>query len=140
MSQGADPVSTTKGSNTTGAGFAGVGGGTTLAVIANNLPEDNPLKSYLLLASPLATILITTFWVWMYTSINNALRDRQADSLLNKAKNRLSEALNDPNISEKHRAELRENLEELNRIAVKRDKERYSSIQIFTEKEYPGNK
>ena len=41
-----------------GAGAAGVGGGTLLVVIANNLREGNPLKPWLVLAAPSVSIFV----------------------------------------------------------------------------------
>jgi hypothetical protein len=49
----------------TTAGFAGASGGTLIAVIASQLPDDSPAKNLLIYSSPSISILFTLLWGWV---------------------------------------------------------------------------
>lgn len=116
-----------------GAGAAGVGGGTLLVVIANNLREGNPFKPWLVLAAPSVSIFVGALWLWFRVKVANHLRDREAQLLIDSAKRTLEEALNNPNTSDEHRLTIRKELEKLELLAVGRYLERIKSLKIITE-------
>jgi hypothetical protein len=116
----------------TGAGLAGIGGGTLLTVIAANLPDDNGLKPWLLYLAPSGTILLSTFWIWVQVQLANKIRDKEINFLAENAKTTLKEALENPNISEKHRERLQKQLEEVETITVDRMISRIKSLDVVT--------
>jgi hypothetical protein len=120
----------------TGAGAAGVGGGTLLVVIANSLPENNKLKPWLIWAAPSVSVFLGGLWLWLQVKIANHLRDREVRLLINNARKTLEEALNNPKTSEPHRARIRRQLEKLEQVSIDRQMERIKAFRIATEEEF----
>jgi hypothetical protein len=119
-----------------GAGAAGVGGGTLLVLLANNLPpQDAKLKTCLLLAAPSLSIFLGGVWLWLQLRIANYLQDREALAIIDSAKVTLEQALKNTNTSEDHRAKLRTQLETLELIAVERQMDRIKALHVVTEKD-----
>ncbi|MCP4676993.1 MAG: hypothetical protein GY854_16035 [Deltaproteobacteria bacterium] len=115
-----------------GAGAAGVGGGTLVAVIANNLPETNALKPWLILIAPSLSIFLGAGWLWLQVKVANYLRDREVQTVIASAKKTLEAALANPLTSNKHRKKIQEELEKLELMAVRRHLERFRSLRIIT--------
>ncbi len=115
-----------------GAGFAGAGGGTLLAIFASSMEDGNPLKLWLLYAAPTITILLTAIWVWVQVSLTNYLRDKQVKLLIENARNHLENALENNNTSEVHKDKLRSELEQLELITVERVMEQVKSLGVVT--------
>jgi hypothetical protein len=120
----------------TGAGAAGVGGGTLLVVIANSLSENNKAKPLLIWAAPSVAVFLGGLWLWLQVKIANYLRDREVQALINNAKRTLEEALNNPKTSEPHRARIRRQLEKLEQVSIERQMERIKAFRIVTEEEF----
>lgn len=55
--------------NTT-ASIAGAGGGTLLVLLANNLPDNYPLKSWLVIIAPSVSIALSVFWKFISRKTN----------------------------------------------------------------------
>jgi len=102
-----------------GAGAAGAGSGTLLVLLANNLPDKSPWKSWLVLFAPTLSIAITISYGWARRSIEHYLDRRDLERLIRDAKGTLKEALENPNTSEEHRKQIRGELESLEMLLVK---------------------
>jgi hypothetical protein len=113
----------TRGSRTD-AGAAGVGGGTLLVVLANSLPESSKIKPWLLLAAPSVSLGLSATWLWCRIRLSNYLRDREVAAVITKTRATLAAAIANPDVSDEHRADLRRQLEELDRVAVAREMEK----------------
>src|SRR4051812_20958245 len=83
-----------------GAGAAGVGGGTGLILLARNLPDASPWKSWLIIAAPTVTVLASSAWVWLKTKLENVVKAKQVDDLFAKVLQTLESALKNPNTSQ----------------------------------------
>lgn len=114
------------------AGLAGAGGGTLVAVIANELPEGNLLKVPLIYCAPSISLILTMIWVWLQVRIASYFREREVKTLIEALRNELETKLRDPEISADIRAQLQKELEELNLISVQRLKERLQSLNVIT--------
>lgn len=119
-----------------GAGVAGVGGGTFLAVVATELPETNPFKIWLLYLVPSVSVLLSAVWMWVQVQIANFLKDNEFRAVMKAAKNELEEALDNRNTTEEHKKEIRERLEALEKISVDRVFARLKNIKIATEHDF----
>src|SRR5262245_59385285 len=87
-----------------GASAAGIGGGTLTVFLAQTLPESSPVKSWLLFAAPSVTAVLGAAWLWANGRISRAVRDREFRSVVDSAKAKLLEGINNPNTSDEHRA------------------------------------
>jgi hypothetical protein len=112
-----------------GSGAAGAGSGTLLVLLANNLPHDNPWKSWLILIAPSLSVAIGILYSWARKSVESYLNKRELAQLIRNAKKTLTEAVQNPNTSEEHRQQLRKELEELEVLLVRTDVDR---IRILT--------
>jgi hypothetical protein len=102
-----------------GAGAAGAGSGTLLVLLANNLPDKNPWKSWLVLLAPSLSIAITIAYGLVRKALDEYLDGRRIKRFVREAKVTLKEALENTNTSEAHRKKLRAQLEELELLLVK---------------------
>jgi hypothetical protein len=115
----AAPLKKASQSRKAGAGAAGAGSGTLLVLLANNLPERNPWRSWLVLLAPSLSIAITVAYAWGRKAIDEYLERRRVERFVREAKVTLKEALENRNTSETHRKKLRAQLEELELLLVK---------------------
>lgn len=119
-----------------GAGAAGAGSGTLLVLLANNLPDKSPWKSWLVLLAPSLSIGISVLYVWIRKAVDEYLEARKIERFVREAKATLQEALNNPNTSEAHRRKLRGQLEELELLHVKA---RIQRVRVVDMMEYPSH-
>ena len=107
-----------------GAGAAGVGSGTLLVILANNIPEHNQWKTWLVLLAPSVTVAVGVVYGWIRALIERWLNKRELVHVIHQAKQTLSDALRNPETSEEHRAQLRKELEQLEMLLVRADLDR----------------
>lgn len=119
-----------------GAGAAGAGSGTLLILLANNLPDKNPWKSWLVLLAPTLSVGISVLYVWIRKALDEYLGARKIERFVRDAKATLQEGLNNPNTSEAHRRKLRGQLEELELLVVNAKIQR---VRVFDLMEHPSN-
>jgi hypothetical protein len=110
------------------AGVAGAGGGTLLVLLANNLPPGNTWKPWLLIIAPSASVTISVVASWVKHYFEKKLNTRELEILIAQSKETLRSALNNDQTSPEHKAELRKNLEELERLLVNRDIENIKAL------------
>jgi hypothetical protein len=99
------------------AGAAGVGGGTLLVLLANNMPNDSPLKSWLILIAPSAAVALVAVWVWLCAKYDRYIARREFDAAMAVARSTLQRALDEADSPERA-AELRKKLNQLNDVAI----------------------
>ena len=98
---------------------AGVGAGTLLVVLANNLPANNPWKPWLVLLAPSVSVALGAFLAWSGRNIQRWLADRQRQFRISRAKWTIEAALNNPQTSAEHKNQLRTELESLELLSVR---------------------
>lgn len=113
-----------------GAGAAGAGGGTLLVMLANTL--SNLWKSWLIVASPSVSIILSALWLWFQVGIANYVQDLKLKQLVRSTKAILLEALDNPNTSDDHREAIRKRLEELELIIADRQMKQIRSLSPVT--------
>ena len=119
-------------SSNVGAGAAGVGGGTLIVLIANNLPSDSAIKPWLLLLSPAASVSLSALWLWLRIEIANYVQDNRVKSLAKAAKSALEEALQNPHTSDGHKSRIREQLEEVESLLATRHLTKLKDLRPVT--------
>jgi hypothetical protein len=102
---------------TRGAGAAGVGGGTLIAIIASALP-DGIGKTILIWLAPAATLTLSAIWGWCSKRIVEYLNERDAETTSRRARVAIEQALNNPNLTQAQRAELEAQRVELDLMIV----------------------
>ncbi|MCF6406791.1 hypothetical protein L3C95_28090 [Chitinophaga filiformis] len=105
--------SNTQQPTSTSASIAGAGGGTLLVLLANNLPDTYPLKSWLVIIAPSVTIVLSLFWKYISRKSNAYFKvkkvERSKKLLLQKIENALQNGI----ISEKEAAVLKKKMREI---------------------------
>src|SRR4051812_47526752 len=61
---------------------AGAGGGTLLAVLAQNLDPSDPLRPWLISLAPAATLMLSAIWVFVRKRVEERLEDRRCADVL----------------------------------------------------------
>jgi hypothetical protein len=120
-----------QGSKTT-ARFAGAGGGTLVAVVASQLPDDSPAKNLLIYLSPSISVLFTLLWGWVQVKVVNYIKDQEAERLIKLAKINIEESIANPNITDEYREDLRKRYQEFDAIRIDRIKSQIQAISIYT--------
>jgi hypothetical protein len=116
----------------TSAGLAGAGGGTLVAVIASQLPDDNAAKSLLIYLAPSISILLTLLWGWVRIKLLNYINDREFERLIDVAIDKLDTRIADPNISEEYRDSLKRKRQEFDEMSIDRIKSQIQAVTIYT--------
>jgi len=109
------------------AGASGAGGGTLLILLANNLPDNDVLKTWLVLIAPTTSVVISSFWIWSKSRVEKYYLKKNIRSNFLNAKDTIQEALNNPFTSEDHKKQLRKEIEKLERLAVHIDLDEFIS-------------
>jgi Na+/melibiose symporter-like transporter len=99
-------------------GVTAAGVGTFLIYIVNNLPDENAYKSWLVLIVPFFSFVICALWIWFKSNIEKYRTEKELISSINRAKQTLNEALDNPKTSEEHRRKIRKTLEDLELLIV----------------------
>lgn len=102
-----------------GAGAAGVGMGTLLALMANNLPSGNPWKTCLVVLAPAVSVAISVVYRWITLALEAFLSRRALQREVYEARNILQESLQSADISQEHKKQLQNVLFELQMILLK---------------------
>ena len=113
------------------AGAAGAGSGTLLVLLANNLPDGNRWKSWLVLLAPSASIAVSVVYAWANAAIDRYFRKRELQTIIGQAKATLQEALGNSSTSSDHRQMLTKELEQLELLLVQTDMEKIKSLRMY---------
>lgn len=122
-----------------GATATGAGSGTLLVIIAESLPETNPLKSWLVIVAPTLSVTLSALWYWAQIEIANYLQEKKIYTLVQKTKKTLLVALNNSDTSNEHREAIRRKLEELELIVSDQQMKKIRSLAPATERTSPNN-
>jgi hypothetical protein len=101
-----------------GAGAAGAGSGTLLVLLARNLADDSPWKSWLIIIAPSATVFASVLWLWIRHALHEFTKRRQATRVIRQAKVTLEVAMQNQLTSTQHREMLRRKYEELELLEI----------------------
>jgi hypothetical protein len=104
---------------TKGAGAAGIGGGTLIAILASALP-DGTLKSVLIWLAPTATITVSALWIWARKQIVSYFDDKEAERVFAAARKAISQALSNSDLTPQQRADFQAKQVELDQMIVDR--------------------
>lgn len=126
MSDKKSPRSTSK-SDVLGAGAAGGGIGTILATFANSLPAESPYKTVLSVTAPIITVGISGLWLFVknvyidpyVATKRHEVNHKYLNQLIDDARTYEARILADPNASEKHKKEVRAEVERLEKLLMK---------------------
>jgi hypothetical protein len=102
------------------AGAAGAGGGTVFLLLAKNLPETNPWKSWLVIIAPTLAVALSGIYAWCLHQATEWINGWQFERYFQRAEQTLINALQDPNISEQRRKRLSSELEEIRLLRIKK--------------------
>jgi hypothetical protein len=100
------------------ANVAGAGGGTLLLLLAQNLPETNEYRSWLIIVAPSITVAIVAIWKWATKKIDNYWKFRKIESLKEKLRKDIDKAIKNPNFPTDQIDDLRRKLAELELTAI----------------------
>ena len=96
----------------------GAGGGTLLVILAQNISENSPWKSWLVILAPGASVVATTGLSWVRAEWSAYRRRRTISSAFAKTKKHIEDGLKNRNTSEEHKAKLRERLEKIEIVMI----------------------
>lgn len=113
------------------AGAAGAGSGPLLVLLANNLPDNSGLKSWLIIVAPSASIAAAYLWNKASVAVENYLRKRELRGLIVQAQETLKHALGNGQTSQEHRAKLSQELEQLELLLIQTDVEKIKSLRSY---------
>ena len=85
--------------NNTSASIAGASGGTLLVLLANNLPESYPLKSWLVIIAPSVSIVLSLFWKYISKKADVYFKGKKVEKSKILLQRRIQAALNNGMIS-----------------------------------------
>lgn len=95
------------------AGLTGVGGGTTLALIADSLPPNSPIKHWLIVGAPAASVSASGFIIWLWKQWDERRRRQETQILIATMEITLKEQMEDPLLTEERKAELKVEYEQV---------------------------
>lgn len=98
------------------AGATGAGSGTLLVILANNLPETSPWKSWLVIIAPSISVLAGGLYHWCKEKIVEHFQQRDFVTAIEQARQTLEKSLRNPATTEEHKKELQANLEKLEKL------------------------
>ncbi len=102
-----------------GAGAAGVGGGTLVAIIASSLP-DGAAKTVLIWLAPTLAITLSALWIWCRRKIQEYYEHRQAEAAFRAARNAIDVALSNDSLTPEQRKAFEIEKVKLDQMIVER--------------------
>jgi hypothetical protein len=120
-----------RGSNA-GANAVAAGSGLTLgslhALLANNLANDNPWKSWLVILAPAAAITLSNGGLAVKQFWDRRTLEREYTARLERAKQTLHELIDNPRTSIDQKEQYQKELDELNMLVVRTEGESLRAI------------
>jgi hypothetical protein len=99
---------------------AGAGSGTLVALIANNLPDSNGAKPWLILIAPSVSLASGAVWMWAQAKFANFVKEYELKLLIAQANKAINEAMKHPNMPEKEVLRLNRMRDELVQMKLER--------------------
>ncbi|WP_343693152.1 hypothetical protein [Chitinophaga sp.] len=99
--------------STTSASIAGASSGTLLVLLASNLPDNYPLKSWLVIIAPSVSIAFSLIWKFLIREKNAYYKRKRVVKFKKLLRKKIEEALSDGLISSDEAATLRRKMIEI---------------------------
>ncbi|MVT11022.1 hypothetical protein [Chitinophaga tropicalis] len=99
--------------NSTSASIAGAGGGTLLVLLANNLPDSYPLKSWMVIIAPSVSIVLSLFWKYISKKTNAYFKAKKVERSKKLLQKKIEMALQNDLISPGEVAMLKRKMAEI---------------------------
>jgi len=115
--------------NTVTSNIAEASSGTLLVLLAENLPESNVYRSWLIIVAPTLSVFIT----WVLKKIDNYFKNKKIKTLQTKLKAEIDKTLADPNscLSTQDKEKLEQYRSEIEMLSVENMRKRLQSISII---------
>jgi len=107
------PASNVQQPNSASASIAGASGGTLLVLLANNLSESYPLKSWLVIIAPSVSIVLSLFWKYISRKTNAYFKGKKVEKSKVLLQRKIQAALDNGLISPKEAAILKRKMIEI---------------------------
>jgi len=118
--------------NNAGANAVAAGSGLTLgsllALLANNLGNDNPWKSWVVILAPAAAIALSNGGLAIKHRLDRSAVEREYASRLERAKKTLQDLIDDPRTPIELKTQYQAELDEMNMLVVRAEGERLRAI------------
>jgi hypothetical protein len=124
--------STESKSSKVGAGAAGAGGGTLLLHVFGKIPDENPFKSLLILATPTISACFTVLWMAARERYLEHKNEKRIKALVTEARAVIAEEMARGNLSEEQEKKLKNYDEEIGLTNVERI---YNKIRRLVKKD-----
>jgi len=112
----------------TGAGATGASAGTLLILLARNLPDSNPWKSWVLIVAPSLSVLLSWVLVRVRHEAEYYLAERTRQRVFENIKAKIVEALNNPLTSAEHKKAMQGELERVERLRIDAEREQLQFV------------
>ncbi|SFN48125.1 hypothetical protein SAMN05428949_2985 [Chitinophaga sp. YR627] len=99
--------------NSTSASIAGAGGGTLLVLLASNLPDTYPLKSWLVIIAPSVSIVLSVFWKFISRKSNAYFKVKKVERSKKLLQKKIEAALQNGIISPEEATILKRKMAEI---------------------------
>ncbi len=113
---------------TTGAGATGASAGTLLVLLARNLPENNPWKSWALILAPSLAVLLSWLLIKVRYEADYYLTRRNRERIFDNITTKIGKALDNPLTSEEHKASMRKELEQVEKLRIDAEREQLQLV------------
>jgi len=118
-----------KSSRTTGgAGATGASAGTVLVLLARNLPDNNPWKSWALIIAPSVAVLLSWLIVRVRLEADYYLSKRNRQRVYDNMTTKIREALGNPLTSDEHKTSMRKELEQVEKLQIDAEREQLQFV------------
>lgn len=104
-------------------------GGTLLVILANNLPDNNSLKTWLVLIAPSFSVGLSVFLGWVRGEINGYLRRKKMKLLVDELNSKIERGVDNPHTSDEHRDKLIKEYEDWEWTEIKNLKEEIAEMR-----------
>jgi hypothetical protein len=111
-----------------GDNIVGASVGVVLIKLAQNLPDNNAHKSWLIIIAPVLALVIRYVWNLLSPEIAFMIKTRRVDKNRKKLINKINDLLKDDGISEGRKAELKVQREQMKLSALETLQERFKKI------------
>jgi hypothetical protein len=113
---------------TTGAGATGASAGTFLVLLARNLPDSNPWKSWALTLAPSLSVLLSWLLIKVRYEADYYVNKRNRQRVFDNITAKIREALENPLTSEGHKASMRKELEQVEKLRIDAEREQLQLV------------
>ena len=117
-----------KRASATSAGAAGASAGTLLVLLARNLPDSNPWKSWALVLAPSLSVFLSWLLIRVRHEAEYYLAKRNRQRVFDAIIAKIREALDNPLTSEEHKQTMRKELEQVEKLRIDAEREQLQLV------------